>query len=235
MCVALSGLLVASCSAGAPSPTSGDATTVTAADGGVGASAGSSVTVTEDGRMLEPEGHQGVWFETEPEDPWEHLVWESQKYIGEPVDMPPYVNTEALSDIPEYPDLCSEEVMQRARELGLEAYNDADFRLINTCDFEYMYPGRELFGDSFSLTAYHADEPSGIAPFRSNESSYDSIPLVKAAGDDQFRCVFRGRINGGGHYGFVTVARNSSSDTVQCERVQLAATIFMNLGVLEGI
>lgn len=75
--------------------------------------------MTEDGRMLQPEGHEGIWFETAPSDPLARLVYESQRFVGDPVEL------ELLGDralMPEWADMpypCSEGVMQRMGDIGL--------------------------------------------------------------------------------------------------------------------
>ena len=39
--------------------------------------------------MLQPAGHVGIWFETEPSDPLDRLVWKSQQFVGQPLELEP--------------------------------------------------------------------------------------------------------------------------------------------------
>lgn len=82
--------------------------------------------VSDDGRMLQPAGHSGLWFETEPEDPLDHLVWESQRYVGSPV---PVRQLGADAGSPEgahLPDVCAPEVVQRMVDLGFRVGSERD-------------------------------------------------------------------------------------------------------------
>ncbi|MGP5929075.1 hypothetical protein [Corynebacterium glyciniphilum] len=77
--------------------------------------------VTEDGRMIQPAGHTGIWFETEPDDPLEKLVYESQRFVGQPVALEPIGERALLPQWEDMPDPCHPEVIRRMEELGFEA------------------------------------------------------------------------------------------------------------------
>ncbi|WP_139311887.1 hypothetical protein [Corynebacterium sp. CNJ-954] len=77
--------------------------------------------VTEDGRMIQPTGHTGLWFETEPPDPLEKLVFESQRFVGHPVALEPIGERALLPQWEDMPDPCHPEVIRRMEELGFEA------------------------------------------------------------------------------------------------------------------
>ena len=76
--------------------------------------------VTEDGRMIQPAGHTGIWFETEPDDPLEKLVYESQRFVGQPVALEPIGERALLPQWEDMPDPCHPEVIRRMEELGFE-------------------------------------------------------------------------------------------------------------------
>lgn len=78
------------------------------------------VVVTEDGRMIQPTGHTGLWFETEPADPLEKLVYESQRFVGHPVALEPIGERALLPQWEDMPDPCHPEVIRRMEELGFE-------------------------------------------------------------------------------------------------------------------
>lgn len=75
--------------------------------------------VTEDGRMLQPNGHQGIWFETAPGDPLGKLVYESQRFVGDPVELELLGDRALMPEWADMPDACSGEIMQRLGNLGL--------------------------------------------------------------------------------------------------------------------
>lgn len=93
--------------------------TATAAAPPVGEGVGEPV-VTEDGRMIQPTGHTGLWFETEPPDPLEKLVYESQRFVGHPVALEPIGERALLPQWEDMPDPCHPEVIRRMEELGFE-------------------------------------------------------------------------------------------------------------------
>lgn len=93
--------------------------TEVAADPPVGEEVGEPV-VTGDGRMIRPTGHTGLWFETEPADPLEKLVYESQRFVGHPVALEPIGERALLPQWEDMPDPCHPEVIRRMEELGFE-------------------------------------------------------------------------------------------------------------------
>ncbi|MDN5683066.1 hypothetical protein [Corynebacterium glyciniphilum] len=82
--------------------------------------------VTEDGRMIQPTGHTGLWFETEPADPLEKLVYESQRFVGHPVALEPIGERALLPQWEDMPDPCHPEVIRRMEELGVDIFEDDD-------------------------------------------------------------------------------------------------------------
>jgi hypothetical protein len=79
-----------------------------------------AATVTEEG-IPPPPGHVGLWFGTEPWGPLDHLVWASQRYIGDPVAVPPVGDRAKGPEARDLPDVCDQRVVDRMVELGLRA------------------------------------------------------------------------------------------------------------------
>ncbi|UBI07207.1 hypothetical protein LA329_02565 [Corynebacterium falsenii] len=78
--------------------------------------------VTDDGRMLQPQGHGGIWFETEPDDPWGKYVWRSQKFVGDPLELPVLGESAELgAGLKGLPDYCAQEVERRLASIDLVA------------------------------------------------------------------------------------------------------------------
>lgn len=132
-------LALAGCSGGGSGDAGEDAEVATAAGTTSGVADGSSSAVpmdpdavieapvvTDDGRMLQPEGHVGLWFEMEPEDPLEHLVWASQRYVGQKVVLQPVGDRAVLPQWADMPDACDPEVIARMEALGLEELVDSE-------------------------------------------------------------------------------------------------------------
>ena len=133
-------LLVTACSAAGREVTrtsgdGGDATAVAASAAGGGDGAGDDESgvddgdgdaqpvlpaeITDDGRMLQPAGHNGIWFETAPGDPLGKLVYESQRFVGDPVELELLGDRALMPEWADIPDLCTGEVLDRLKELGI--------------------------------------------------------------------------------------------------------------------
>ena len=133
-------LLVTACSGASGEKTrasgdGGDATAVAASAAGGGDGAGDDESgvddgdgdaqpvlpaeITDDGKMLQPAGHNGIWFETAPGDPLGKLVYESQRFVGDPVELELLVDRALMPEWADMPDLCTGEVLDRLKELGI--------------------------------------------------------------------------------------------------------------------
>lgn len=86
--------------------------------------------------MLQPEGHGGPWFETEPSEPWERFVWRSQRYVGDPVSLRPLTGEKASAAFKGQPDICGEEVVERMGEMGFENVEGSIWETMHTCEYE---------------------------------------------------------------------------------------------------
>jgi hypothetical protein len=78
----------------------------------------------QDDRMIQPEWHTGIWFEAMPSDALEKLVYESQRFVGDPVELEPLGDKALMPQWADMPDPCHPEVMRRMGELGFEAVYD---------------------------------------------------------------------------------------------------------------
>lgn len=75
---------------------------------------------TPAGEGARPAGHEGLWFDSEPEDPWDKYVWKSQKYIGKGGEIPKLGPGTADKAFWGLPDLCSKKMQQRMKDVGFE-------------------------------------------------------------------------------------------------------------------
>ena len=92
--------------------------------------------VTDDGRMLQPQGHEGIWFETEPDDPWGKYVWRSQKFVGDPLELPVLGESAELgAGLKGLPDYCAPEVERRLASIDLEVMGTREAFGRRTCSF----------------------------------------------------------------------------------------------------
>lgn len=140
--------------------------------------------VEGDGRMLKPEGHKGMWFETEPTDPWEHYVWASQKFVGDPIELPKLEGKAPDDPLAGLPDVCNEKVIERMKEVGFELQSQDDDGLYYGCHFVETSPvGGAFIGELFALVL---DPGRPISEFRKKvgyEPSRDDVSLIGLSKD----------------------------------------------------
>lgn len=79
------------------------------------------------GNQPRPADFEGIWFEEEPEDRREHVVWKSQEFVGRPVDLPRISAEKGRGPFVGLPDICSPVVKKRMAELGYESDEYANF------------------------------------------------------------------------------------------------------------
>lgn len=77
--------------------------------------------VTDDGRMIQPAGHTGLWFETRPLDPMDYLVYKSQRFVGQPVILEPLGERAMMPQWEDMPEPCHPELDNRIAQIGLDA------------------------------------------------------------------------------------------------------------------
>jgi hypothetical protein len=125
--------------------------------------------VTEDGRMIQPTGHTGIWFETEPPDPLEKLVFESQRFVGHPVALEPIGERALLPQWEDMPDPCHPEVIRRMEELGFETSTDDVGHGYAHCSGIGSYG----FGDSLKIISFEWGFVGSIEEFSSQTVDHD--------------------------------------------------------------
>ncbi|WP_141741111.1 hypothetical protein [Corynebacterium sp. HMSC08A12] len=113
-----------------------------------------------DGRMLKPEGHKGMWFETEPTDPWEHYVWASQKFVGDPIELPKLEGKGNKQGFHGLPDICDSRVSVRLKEIGFEQEMSIDSPLNYTCNFFELEPVNGSFSEALFQVSLDSDRQS---------------------------------------------------------------------------
>lgn len=111
-----------------------------------------------DGRMLKPEGHKGMWFETEPTDPWEHYVWASQKYVGDPIELPKLEGKGDTQSFQDLPDICDKQVSTRLKELGFGQEISINSSLNYTCNFFEESPVNGFFSEGLFQVSLDGDK-----------------------------------------------------------------------------
>lgn len=199
----------------------------------------STPVMTEDGRMLKPDGYVGLWFETEPTDPWEHYVWLSQKYVGDPVHLGELGPGEAHDNFVGEPDICSDEVIARMKEIGFEGGPGIDEPRLRSCDFEYRTEPDQIFPGHFSINQPVDDGENNMgAPVvhdfgpGADRVLYDLDPQS----EDDLSYVSIGRISGSNHRVMIatdeTFGEEKSKEPL--ERAYFGYWIAINLGILEG-
>lgn len=195
--------------------------------------------MTEDGRMLKPEGYEGLWFENEPTDPWERYVWLSQKYVGDPVQLGELGPGDAHENFVGEPDICSDEVIERMREIGFENKSGIGEPGLRSCDFEYKTEPNQLFPAHFSINQ----------PVDTGENNL-GVPVPRDYGPGADRVLFQLDEDSSDDLASVSVGRIASSESrvviatdetfeversrEPFERVFFGYWICRNLGILEG-
>lgn len=111
-----------------------------------------------DGRVLKPEGHEGMWFETEPSDPWEHYVWESQKFVGDPIELPRLEGKGDTQSFQGLPDICDKQVSTRLKELGFGQEISINSSLNYTCNFFEESPVNGFFSEELFQVSLDGDK-----------------------------------------------------------------------------
>lgn len=157
--------------------------------------------VSDDGRMLQPAGHSGLWFETEPEDPLDHLVWESQRYVGSPVPVRQLGEDAGSPEGAHLPDVCAPEVVQRMVDLGFRVGSERDVG----ADFVQC----SVFGPAANETT------GGIGFFWGSHASLDTMSQGNVtAGPDEWGYEFLEEGKLASQFGCVALDRHKSDDYV---------------------
>lgn len=191
--------------------------------------------IAEDGRMLQPRGHEGLWFETEPADPWERYVWLSQKYVGDPVHLGQLAEGEVPEGFVGEPDICSEEVIARMGEIGLKKIQtDSEFGSY-TCQFEAHPIEQESFSAYVDLDMFHPEPGWSSKPTQLNFGP-DSGRIVREFSQDldDYGCAGIGRVEGSRTtvLTYSDMGYRSEGFEDACRRAYLTFWILKNVGIL---
>ncbi|WP_420099896.1 hypothetical protein [Corynebacterium sp.] len=146
--------------------------------------------ITEDGRMLQPDGHVGIWFETEPTDSLEKLVYESQRYVGQSVMLEPIGDRALMPQWEDMPDPCHPEVMRRMGELGFEVVEDGGASTISVQCSVIGQPWGP--GAAFDTLIWGVDSEVGriSGGIENRPSGNNGISLVEGGGlSDVVGCI----------------------------------------------
>lgn len=132
--------------------------------------------VTDDGRMLRPEGHEGIWYETEPDGLWAKYVWRSQQFVGNPVELPPLGDSfdSSLRGIPDY---CDDSVKDRLAAIGFSTYHRRDNSAASMCTFTET-PSADKPGFRYELDIWTF---ANIPPFFTDRRPSDGSQVSKDA------------------------------------------------------
>ena len=199
----------------------------------------STPVVTEDGRMLKPDGYVGLWFETEPTDPWEHYVWLSQKYVGDPVHLGELGPGEAHDNFVGEPDICSDEVIARMKEIGFEGGPGIDQPGLRSCEFKYRTEQEQVFPGHFSINQPVDDGENNLGEPVVRDFGPGSDRVLYQLDDvspDDLDFVSIGTINSFESRVILTTDESfySRGREDALKRVYLAYCLIRNLGILEG-
>ena len=142
-----------------------------------------------------PEGFDGIWFEKEPYGRREHVVWESQRFVGEPVDIPKLKQGQVKGEFVGLPDICGPVVRERMAELG---YTD-DEGLDSNYDYRYgctyVNYGVERAEQLDTIAASLGTPMGDLEEYRGEidyQLSRESTLVVIASNPDAVACVARG-------------------------------------------
>ena len=131
-----------------------------------------------DGRMLKPEGHKGMWFETEPTDPWEHYVWASQKFVGDPIELPKLEGKAPDDPLAGLPDVCNEKVIERMEEVGFERRKGMSFSGFSRCGFSDIDFRGYSVGPTFISLTYDTNIDERTRKVQERELNPEDDPLL---------------------------------------------------------
>lgn len=187
--------------------------------------------IAADGRMLQPAGHTGIWFEEEPSDPLERLVYESQQFVGQPVELEPLGDRALQPQWADMPDPCHPEVMRRMGELGLDAVNEPEVAMggvicgvVGSIDFDEMasLPGLQ-WGIVEDTTAYAGVNSDSVV---TDEYGIETIEEVSSARGMGCVSLLRDITDG---LSLVTTTFGSNPDGDGCRDPSLGLSISINV------
>ncbi|AEI09321.1 putative secreted protein [Corynebacterium resistens DSM 45100] len=133
------------------------------------------------GEGARPAGHEGLWFDSEPKDPWDKYVWKSQKFIGKGGDIPKLGPGTADKTFWGLPDLCSKQMQKKMKVVGFEfvkmGANDDELRFCLYRELSVV-PGRLNLRNG--LVSFEKEKPvRGVAKGNGVEWPFQSFDQVE--------------------------------------------------------
>lgn len=193
--------------------------------------------IAEDGRMLQPRGHEGLWFETEPADPWERYVWLSQKYVGDPVHLGQLAEGEVAEGFVGEPDICSDEVVARMGEIGFKKVQGMSEEKLFTCDFEISESDSHLFPALLTMDMFQAEPNWEPAKVSADFGPHSEEVLRRVSEEDNdLSCAALAKLGDSSHSLLIysNLGFRSAGVKDACRRAYLSFWILNNIGVVEG-
>lgn len=185
------------------------------------------------GEGARPAGHEGLWFDSEPKDPWDKYVWKSQKFIGKGGDIPKLGPGTADKTFWGLPDLCSKQMQKKMKVVGFEfadrGSNDSELR-----DCYWVEPStRELLFSLRSIITMYSNSPHGYSRINKSNiswprSKFQAVENVNHLPD--FQCAAQRRINGDKYLTILLADMESGVNLQQaCDRSIALAQVIENL------
>ena len=109
------------------------------------------------GEGARPAGHEGLWFDSEPKDPWDKYVWKSQRFIGKGGDIPKLGPGTADKTFWGLPDLCSKQMQKKMKAVGFEFSKGIDLPDESGCWFQFNGSVSEFIGGGVAKTSYSTE------------------------------------------------------------------------------
>lgn len=192
-------------------PAAGDNPRSRGADENAGGEAGNSDGKSSDESAIEkrgesvgegarPAGHEGLWFDSEPQDPWDKYVWKSQKFIGKGGEIPKLGPGTADKNFWGLPDLCSTQMQKKMGEVGFEFRKRINWMDESGCWFQYSGADMKFIGGGVARFSY-SKKPRGENLSELSKSL--GVPLgwrlVRTGNEGGGRCLLTGKygIKGG--------------------------------------
>ena len=180
-----------------------------------------------------PAGHQGIWFETEPSDKWERYVWKSQKYVGDPIVLPPLREREVPDNYVGKPDICSDEVRERMKDIGFEGERRLKDGKLYKCTFERPFePSFSESSRTQSMLLF--PETLDYLPAADYESRYvgGKQGIVSASEEIKvLNCGGRRDLDGSATVIVESAFKHQEDRNEHCRIVELFNQITLNVGV----
>lgn len=183
--------------------------------------------VTDDGRMIQPVGHTGLWFETRPLDPMENLVYKSQRFVGQPVILEPLGERALMPQWADIPEPCHPEIENRIAQIGLDAdVSPGDGLGVTVCSVrpaESVESGLRPFEIGFveDYRVFSQVDQDELDPL------YGYLRLGAGSKESAVGCVAVDHVAAGGYSVFSGSADNAAN--VECWRSVSALQLIKNI------